>query len=347
MEPLRYPVKPRPGDRVAVLSPSGGLPAVFPGPYELGLQRLRHDFELEPVEYPTTRRLDATPQARAADLHAAFADPDIRAVLTSIGGDDQLKVLRHLDGELLRNNPKPFFGYSDNTNLLNYLFNLGIVGYHGGAVMVQLGRGGAMHPATADALRAALFTSGEYELRDAGEYTDIGRDWADPASLDSAPPMHPSEGWEWHHTGEVVEGIAWGGNLEILSWNLAAGRYIRPVETYAGGVLFVETSEELPSATAVYRMLMCAGERGLLQQFRAVLVGRPKGWSFEQPNDGSQRAAYVADQRAAVLRALDEYHPGVLTVFGLDIGHTDPMLVMPFGGQVRVDSVECRIVVTY
>lgn len=344
---MRYPAKPAPGDRVAILSPSGGSPERFPAPYELGLERLRRDFELVPVEYPTTRRLAATPTERAADVHAAFADPDIKAVITSIGGDDQLKVLRHLDPELLRANPKPFFGYSDNTNLLNYLFNLGIVGYHGGAVMVQFGRAGAMHPATAEALRAALFTSGEYELPEVGEFTDVSRDWADPSTLVSEPEMLPSTGWEWHNAGQVVEGVGWGGNLEILSWNLAADRYILPVESYAGAVLFVETSEELPSATEVYRMLMWAGERGLLQQFAAVLVGRPKGWSFERPHDDAGRAGYVAEQRAAILRALEEYHPGVLTVFGLDIGHADPMLVLPFGGRIRVDGPARRVHVTY
>lgn len=71
---MSYPPKPVPGDRVAIVSPSAGLPGLFPLPYELGLRRLRDDFGLEPVEYPATRKMGATPQERAADLHAAFAD---------------------------------------------------------------------------------------------------------------------------------------------------------------------------------------------------------------------------------------------------------------------------------
>src|SRR4051812_41568786 len=110
---MRYPPKPRPGDRVAVVSPSAGLPAIFPEVYELGLRRLRECFDLVPVEYPTTRAPAATPQERAADLHAAFADQGITAVLATIGGDDQITLLRHLDDDLLRAHPKPFFGYSD------------------------------------------------------------------------------------------------------------------------------------------------------------------------------------------------------------------------------------------
>jgi len=56
--PVR-PRKPSPGDHVAILSPSFGLPALFPRPYELGLRRLREDFGLVPIEYPTTRRMGA------------------------------------------------------------------------------------------------------------------------------------------------------------------------------------------------------------------------------------------------------------------------------------------------
>src|SRR5215475_7862970 len=134
---MRYPPKPRPGDKVAVVSPSSGLPGLFPAVYELGLRRLTETFGLVPVEYPTTRRMGSSVADRVADLHAAFADPEITAVLATIGGDDQITLLRHLDDDLLRAHPKPFFGYSDNTNLLHHLYELGIVGFHGGSVMVH------------------------------------------------------------------------------------------------------------------------------------------------------------------------------------------------------------------
>ena len=119
-----YPPKPQRGDAVAVLSPSWGGPGAFPLPFELGLARLRDEFGLRPVEYPTTRAAQASPAERAKDLHSAFGDPEIKAVLTSIGGEDEIKVLRHLDPEVLAANPKPFFGYSDNTNLHLFLWNL-------------------------------------------------------------------------------------------------------------------------------------------------------------------------------------------------------------------------------
>lgn len=346
MEPLTYPAKPRPGDRVAVVSPSAGLPGLFPHVYELGLRRLREEFDLKPVEYPTTRVMGADPRDRARDVTAAFADPSIAAVLATVGGEDLITVTPHLDDAVLRANPKPYFGYSDNTNMLNHLHRLGIVGYHGGSVLVHLGRSGAPHPLTFDSLRAALFTSGWYDLRPATEWGDQPNDWRDPATLADEPVMFPGTGWTWAGPARTVEGRTWGGDLEVLNRLLAADR-VAPAADLAGSVFLMETSEELPSATEVYRILRNLGERGLLAGFPAVLVGRAKAWEFDRPHSLDRRRAYVEEQRAAVTRALAEYHPDAVVVFDVDLGHTDPQLIIPYGGEVRVDAVERRISVRY
>jgi muramoyltetrapeptide carboxypeptidase LdcA involved in peptidoglycan recycling len=347
MEPLRYPGKPAPGDRVAIVSPSGGLPEVLPLPFELGLRRLREEFGLIPVEYPTTRVLAAEPAARAADLHAAFADPEIKAVICSIGGEDQLTVLPHLDAELLRAHPKPFFGYSDATNLLGYLHALGLVGYHGGAVMCQFGRAGAMHPASRDSLRAALFGSGPFELVENKEFGDVDVPWDDAEALAHEPPMLPSDGWSWRNADRVVEGASWGGNLEVLAWIAMADRGFGPPERDAGGVLIVETSEELPSADEVYRILRSFGERGLLRQFDAVLIGRAKAWALDRRLTPAAAAEYRTAQRFAMERAFAAYNPDALLVFDVEIGHTEPQVVLPYGGRIRVDGPGRRITVWY
>jgi muramoyltetrapeptide carboxypeptidase LdcA involved in peptidoglycan recycling len=97
------------GDQVAVISPSNGLPQIFPEVFELGLQRLQDEFDLVPKEYPTTRIMGAPLKDRARDIMAAFADPANKAVFTSIGGEDQLKLLKYLDPAIIRQNPKPFY----------------------------------------------------------------------------------------------------------------------------------------------------------------------------------------------------------------------------------------------
>lgn len=344
---FRYPPKPQRGDAVAVLSPSWGGPAAVPVPFDLGLVRLRDELGLRPVEYPTTRAQQASPAERAKDLHSAFTDPDIKAVLTSIGGEDEIKVLRHLDPEVLAANPKPFFGYSDNTNLHLFLWNLGLVSYHGSAVMVQLGRPASMHPVTRESIERALFSRDSFVLEQPADYSDEEGDWGDPATFTAEPPRFDAQPWSWHGPKATVTGPAWGGCLEIVDFHLRANRYLLPEADYDGCILFFETSEELPSADYVYRVLMCMGERGLLQRFAAIVWGRPKAWSFDERNDPAAKARYTDEQRRAVLSAAAEYHPSVPVIFGVDLGHTEPQYVIPSGGTVTIDSISQRIEVSY
>jgi muramoyltetrapeptide carboxypeptidase LdcA involved in peptidoglycan recycling len=342
-----YPPKLHPGEKVAILSPSAGLPEIFPAVYEQGLQRLRDLFQLIPVEYPTTRKMHSSPAERARDIHAAFSDPDIKAIISSIGGDDQIKVLKYLNPILLKAHPKAFFGYSDNTNLHIFLWNLGIVSYHGGSVMVHFGRSGSMQPYTISSLKKALFEQGTFEIQPASSFTDQFKDWNDPISLRREPEMFPSAGWKWHNEGQIVDGITWGGNLEIISWNLSVSTFIQPADAYAGKIFYLETSEEMPSATEVYRILMCMGERGLLQQFSAILVARPQTWTFEKPYTSQEKERFQQEQEEAIHRALSEYNSKVMAVFNLDFGHTDPQCIIPNGGKIRIDGIQKRIFITY
>ncbi|HEY7815133.1 MAG TPA: S66 peptidase family protein [Nakamurella sp.] len=335
-----------PGDRVAVVSPSARAPSAFPRVHELGLRRLRDELGLVPVEYPTTRAAHATPAERAADLMAAFADPMVRAILATIGGDDQITVLPHLDPDVVRADPKPFVGYSDNTNLLNWLWQIGVIGYHGGSTMVHLGRGGHPHPISVSSLGAALIDGGDLPLWAPDEFGEDEADWADPAALDLDPPMRAHPGWTWHRPTRTVTAPTWGGNLEIVHWNLAANRWMGPVEDYRGCILLAETSEERPSADEVFRMFRNMGERGLLRQFSAMIVGLAKASSFGR-RSSTERRTYRDQQRSAILRALADYHPDMMTVFDVDIGHTDPQWVLPYGGTMTIDGPARTITAHY
>jgi muramoyltetrapeptide carboxypeptidase LdcA involved in peptidoglycan recycling len=341
---LLRPAKLSPGDRVAVVSPSFAVPGRLPAVHEIAMQRLRDELGLEPVEYPTTRWLGASPTDRARDLNAAFADPSIRAVMATIGGDDQITVLPHLDPEHVRADPKPFFGFSDNTNLLNWLWFHGVAAYHGGSTQIHLGRGGSTHPVSLGSLRAALFSSDAVEITEVPDFVEDEFEWDDPRRLTENPPAQPASPWTWHNPTRVVRARTWGGNLEILEWVLASNRYVHGVSAYAGCVLLLETSEEMPSADEVFRILRNIGERGLLTQFPAVLVGRPKASFILTPKTPEERAQYRADQRAAVLRAFEAYNPEAMIVFDVDFGHTDPQLVLPYGGEMTVDGPARRVI---
>ncbi|GAA3307280.1 S66 peptidase family protein [Nonomuraea dietziae] len=70
--------------------------------------------------------------SRIADLHEAFADPSVAAILTVIGGYNCNELLPFLDWELIRANPKILCGYSDITALQNaVLARTGLVTYSG------------------------------------------------------------------------------------------------------------------------------------------------------------------------------------------------------------------------
>ncbi|GGJ99602.1 LD-carboxypeptidase [Pilimelia anulata] len=343
---LTSPAKVAPGDRVAVVSPSAALADVFPHVYERGLRVLRDDPGLVPVEYPTTR-VGGSPAARAADLTAAFADDSIAAVLATIGGDDQLTVLPHLDDKVLAANPKPFLGYSDNTCLLHHLAGLGVGGWYGGSVMVHPGRAGGPHPYSMHWLRTALHATGWHALDVPAGFTDEDADWNDPHA--APPPMRPATPWVWAGATATVEGPSWGGCLDVLPWLVLAGRLPDGPDGLRldGGVLLLETSEELMTDVEVYRVLRALGERGLLSRFGAVLAGRPKAWSIHDRRGLDQRAVYTARQHAAVRRAVAEYAPGAVLVLDVDFGHTDPQAVLPYGGRIRVDATTGTISAHY
>jgi muramoyltetrapeptide carboxypeptidase LdcA involved in peptidoglycan recycling len=46
---------------------------------------------------------------------AAFKDPNIKAIISTIGGEESIRILPYIDFELIKNNPKIFMGYSDTT----------------------------------------------------------------------------------------------------------------------------------------------------------------------------------------------------------------------------------------
>ncbi len=344
---LQAPPKLRQGDQVAILSPSWAGAGIFPKVHEIGLRVLRERFDLVPVEFPTTRLVGSTPLERASDMNAAFADPDIKAVMAVIGGSDQITVLPYLDPETLQANPKAFFGYSDNTNLLNYLWVLGVASYHGGSTLVHLARPGGPHEVSMSSLGHALFDNGTFEIEPVEQFTDLQCRWEDLSTLQVPLPTTRDEGWYWHNATRVVTGPTWGGNLEILHWNLAANRWILPNEAYAGCVLLLETSEEMPLADEVFRILRNFGERGLLEQFPAVVMAKAKAWHGHAPLSPPERETFRENQKEAVLRALEAYNPGAVFVYGPDFGHTDPQYILPYGGQMTVDGLSRRLSVTY
>lgn len=330
------------GDKVAILSPSFAAPGAWPHVYQLGLERIKTIFGLEPVEYPTTAKIDASKEERSRDLIAAFEDPEIRAVISSLGGDDQVTYVKNLPNEPFANNPKPYFGYSDNTHFMNHLWLNGIPSYYGGAVLTQFAMQGQMDELTIRYLTHALFDEIEVELEASDTFNDIGLNWDEKDNLTQSRIYEPNDGWHWDGRS-TVQGITWGGCLESIDEMLRHGITLPTLEQLETVILFVETSEEIPESDYVYHVFRALGERGILERVKGIWVGRPKAWEFHKPNDADTKKAYKHEQRDVVLKTIRAYNEGCPVVQNMDFGHTDPQICMPMGFKAQVDSAKKSI----
>jgi muramoyltetrapeptide carboxypeptidase LdcA involved in peptidoglycan recycling len=344
---LIRPPKARRGERVAVLSPSFAAAGAFPVVHEQAMRRLAEVTGLIPVEYPTTRQVGAAPQARAADINAAFADPAIRGILAVVGGDDQITVIPHLDAGLARRDPKPFLGTSDNTNIHHWLWANGIASFYGGSSQVHLGPGPGVDDVHARSLRAALVTGETIEVTNPGESEDVGADWGDPRALDCFGDREPAGPWSWHGPARLVTGRSWGGCLEVIEQVLTAGRFPFGPDVLDGGVLLIETSEELLPARNVGWIVRALGERGLLKAAGAVLVARPPVSDFARRPPAEERARLRAEQRDVVAGLIGQYNPEAVVCVGIPFGHTRPQWILPHGGAITVDGSARRVVADY
>jgi muramoyltetrapeptide carboxypeptidase LdcA involved in peptidoglycan recycling len=344
---LIHPAKARPGESIAVLSPSFAAAGAFPAVHEQAMRRLVEVTGLVPVEYPTTREAGATPLARAADINAAFADPAIRGILTVIGGEDQITVIPHLDAGLARHDPKPFLGTSDNTNLHHWLWANGIASFYGGSSQVHLGPGPGVDDIHARSLRAALITGEVIEITDPGESEDVGVDWRDPRALTCFGQREPTEPWSWHGPARAVTGRTWGGCIEVIEWILTAGRFPSDPAVLDGGVLIIETSEDLLPARNVGWIVRSLGERGVLAAVDAVLLARPPTSDLAHRPPADERAQLRAEQRDVVVDLVGRYNPEAVVCVGIPFGHTRPQWIVPHGGLVTVDGVARRVMADY
>ncbi len=330
------------GDKVAIVSPSFAASAVWPHVHDLGLKRIREVFGLEPVEYPATAKLDATVEEKAADLVAAFSNPEIKAVISTLGGDIQVTYIKNLLSEPFANNPKPFFGYSDNSHICNFLFLNGIPSFYGAALFTQFAHQKEMNPYTVKYIKDALFNEGEFELIPSEFFNDIGLDWGDAEQLDKEREYETNEGWSWDGS-KNTEGLLWGGCLESVDEMLRHGVKIPSLEQFEDIVLIMETSEEIPSSDYVMRFFRALGERGILLRIKGVCVGRAKAREFDKMRTPEERVMYRKEQQETIIKTVRLYNNEIPIVQNMDFGHTEPQISMPYGNKIRIDSENRKV----
>ncbi len=330
------------GDKVAIVSPSFAASGKWPHVHELGLKRIREIFALEPVEFPATAKLSASLEEKISDLIAAFSNPEIKAVISTLGGDIQVTYIKNLPSEPFANNPKPFFGYSDNSHFANFLFLNGVPSFYGAALFTQFAHQKEMNEYTVKYLKHALFESGEFELLPSHDFNDLGLDWSDESNLSKEREYETNEGWSW--TGENSgQGLLWGGCVESVDEMLRHNVPIPSLEQFENIVLIMETSEEIPSADYVSRVFRAFGERGILERIQGICVGRAKARELNKLCSAEARAAYREEQQAAIAKIVRAYNKSIPVVQNMDFGHTEPQVPMPYGNTIRIDSDNQRI----
>jgi muramoyltetrapeptide carboxypeptidase LdcA involved in peptidoglycan recycling len=200
--PMIKPKKLQPGDTIAAITLSWGGPGTFPHRYEAGKKQLQDEFGLNVVETSHALRnadwIYNNPRARAEDLMNAFADPSIKAILSTIGGNDSIRILPYLDLDVIRSNPKVFMGYSDTTVTHMACFKAGLVSFFGPAMMAGFAENGGMFPYMVDSVRRSLFSPaaiGKIEPNTGGWTAEL-LDWADPENQFRKRKLTPLNGME-------------------------------------------------------------------------------------------------------------------------------------------------------
>jgi muramoyltetrapeptide carboxypeptidase LdcA involved in peptidoglycan recycling len=245
-----------------------------------------------------------------------------------VGGDDSVRALPYLDAEGILANPKVLMGFSDTTTLLSYLSLNGLVTYHGPSVMAGIAQM-RNYPRQLEHVRDMLFHPRErYVYRPAAAYNEGYPDWANDDTIGRVLRKKRSAGWTTLQGEERVQGRLFGGCIEVLEM-MKGTRFWPSPDFWEGKVLFLETSEMEPSPDVVKFMLRNYGMIGAWDGLSALLLGRPRGYSREM----KERL------HANVLSVVaEEFGRSDLPIIAnMDIGHTDPQMVVPLGLLAEVD----------
>ena len=331
-------IKPRKlqaGDTVAAISLSWGGPGTFPHRYEAGKGQLQKEFDLKVIETPHALRDDAwlhkNPKARAEDLMDAFTDPSIKAIISTIGGDDSIRILPYLDLDVIRSNPKIFMGFSDTTITHLACFKAGLGSFYGPAIMAGFGENGGMFPFMIEAVRKSLFSSvpiGNVSPNSDG-WTVEPLDWAKPENQSRKRSLTPSTGWKFMQGAGVRRGHLLGGCLDVLDF-LRGTDFWPESAFWQDAILFLETSEDAPPPNLVKYILRSYASMGILKQLSGILFGRPGG---NIPVEKFKEYDEVLYQVVAEEEGLSE----LPIITNMDFGHTDPVFVLPYGVQAEID----------
>lgn len=306
------PKKLQKGDVAAIVSPSGSVPDELKSQFNNGVNFLKEmGLEVRIMKNALGKYFysSGAVEERLSDLHGAFADNSVKAVIMSIGGATANQILDGLDFDLIRKNPKIFMGISDGTTLLNPIFTrTGLVCYHGPDVVFTFGK--QMSGAIRGNLNKTLFEG------------EVGKLCSNPdwKGLEDLNKSEEYEGWQCVRSGNA-NGRLIGGNVNCLM-NLDSTEY-RPI--YKKAILFLEaymmTVEELDMAFTHF----C--QTKVFNEISGLVIGHFYGSHMADKNMDRK-------VRDVILEVTQKYDFPILEIG--ELGHNVENYIMPIGCNVRI-----------
>ena len=272
-----YPPRVRTGDTIGLLTPSAPAAGRFPRRYARGIDQLeRMGFKVREARHTTAiaGHVSASAQERVEDLHEMFEDPDVRAIVSTLGGGHTCQMLPHIDWSIIQANPKPFVGYSDITVLHHAIgTQTQMVTYYGPTLMTEFAEYPSMPRYSAESFIDALCLDPRGLHISPTESVAIEQaDWAAGEetprvrAVGSAVPsivVRPG----------TVTGTVTGGCIESLE-RLRGTTYWPSTH---GAILLLETSSENVNLLDLEIILSDYQNMGVLESIAGLVFGR-KQW---------------------------------------------------------------------
>ena len=233
------PKKLKIGDEIRVIAPSRSMKVLKEDVINLAIKRLEEiglkvTFGKNVMKYKNEYFKCATINERIEDLHEAFKDKNVKAIITVIGGYNVNQILEYIDYKLIQKNPKIICGFSDNTALVNAIYaKTNVVTYLG----VQFFSFGMKYgfEYSMEYFKKMFFENGKIEI-------SPSKQWSNDKWLKNQEDRNfiNNEGMKIINEGEA-EGKIIGGNLCTL--NLLQGTEYMP--DLDNSILFIEASTEV------------------------------------------------------------------------------------------------------
>lgn len=302
--PLLRAQRLRPGNTIALINPSGAI--YERAPYELTIETLQAlGFVVR--EAPNVRarygHMAGTPEQRAKDVNAMFADPTVHGILAVTGGSGANRILPLLDYPLIQRNPKFIGGFSDVTALINAIHaKTGLVTFHAPVGVSE------WNAFSVDSFRSVVMDALPTTLRN---------------QADKGDGLVPKDGRTTTLRAGKAQGPLVGGNLAVIT-SMAGSPYL---PSFDGAILFLEEINEY--IYRVDRMLSTLKLMGALDRLAGVVLG-----AFTNCNPGEGFGTLTLDE------VFDDYFkPLNVPVYrGAMFGHIKRKLTLPVGLPAEVDA---------